>query len=187
MQLFANFRILKMKFYIHKTDTWPPKNYIVSLVSIMAIGLLFTSCGDSPIYNESFDISDPWNQTDSVIFELPAPDTSQAYALVLNVSHTTDYPFQNIYFKISTSYPSGRYTSNILNIDLADKRGVWYGDCRGQNCELSAPLREHFAFSETGIYQVTMEQFTRLDPLPGLSELELELWPSYTDNMDVQE
>ena len=138
--------------------------------------VLLSSCTDKPIYSESKSFSDAWHFADSVHFDLPAPDTIEAYAMVLNVSHTTDYPFQNIYFRISTAFPSGRRVSTLLNIDLADKSGAWYGDCRGKNCNLQAPIRENFYFSESGAYKITMEQFTRVDPLTGLTRLKLELY-----------
>ena len=158
---------------MHLIKRLPQISYWICFSLIL---FLISSCDKAPIYQQKENLGESWLHADSVRFNLPAPDTSTAYAMTLDLLHTLDYPFQNIYFKITTVYPSGRRTSNLLNIDLADKSGAWYGNWGSKNCLLVAPLRDNFYFSEAGEYSITMEQFTRLDPLPGLTGLELKLY-----------
>jgi gliding motility-associated lipoprotein GldH len=143
--------------------------------------MLLSSCGEEPLYRESGTIDGTWNYSDSILYDLPAPDTTQGYGMVLKISHTDHYPFENLYIKIGTRYPSGRYSSNLLNVDLANKSGAWYGQCSGSNCELSVTLREFFSFSESGQYSISMQQFTRSEKLVGIRGLELQLWKSFQE------
>lgn len=145
------------------------------LFSVLICASLY-SCGDEPYYSESKNTSVPWVKADSLLFTLPAPDTSSGYSMMLNIEHTEDYPFQNLYLRLSTQFPSGRRASDIINVDMADKAGYWYGDCNRTSCKITAPLRDNFAFSESGEYQVTIEQFTRREELPGIKNIELLLW-----------
>ena len=156
------------------------RTFSILFLFISLSGLL-ASCGEQPLYSEHSNIVEPWAYADSIIFHLPAPDTSQGYGMVLNLSHTTEYPFENIYLKIGTTFPSGRFSSALLNLDLADKSGAWYGDCSGAKCKRSVPLREYFAFSEAGSYTISMQQYTRSENLAGVQGLELELWRSFQE------
>ncbi len=140
--------------------------------------LLFTACSDRPIYNEAIKLNGQWDATDSIVFHMPAPDTTSVYEIALNITHKDAYPFQNIYIKIYTLFPSGRRTSNLLNIDLGNKSGQWYGTKSRGRYLLSVPIRSNFSFTETGTYELTMVQFTRRDQLAGVDGVELELWNS---------
>lgn len=152
--------------------------YSIALVSMLA---LLTSCGEQPVYSEQSTIDSPWILSDSIMFNMPAPDTMNGYGMVLKIKHTTDYPFENLYVKIGTTYPSGRYSANLLNVDLASKSGAWYGDCSGSTCLLSTTLRELFSFSEEGRYSISMAQYTRTEELTGIESLQLELWNSFDE------
>jgi len=140
------------------------------------VGSSLVSCGEQPFYSESKEINESWISTDSLAFNMPASDTSNIYNMMISFDHTVDYPFQNIYFKLSTTFPSGRYASDIININLADKAGNWFGHCSGGTCTISTPLRDPFSFSESGTYRISIEQYTRSEALSGVRRVGLELW-----------
>lgn len=153
-----------------------------SFILLLFTALLISSCEDRPLYEEVRDIEGAWAFSDSLSFTLPVPDTSAAYDLVVDVSHSKSYPFQNLYLKIATTYPSGAYASDILNIDLADKAGNWKGSCSGDLCNFSSPFKRFFSFKENGNYSIRVIQYTRKEMLEGVHSIELELWPSRLDN-----
>ncbi len=140
------------------------------------LACFLSSCGDNPYYQDIKSIDGSWSFADSLHFSMPAPDTLSPFAMFLHVEHTKDYPFQNMYVRLSTNFPSGRRASDLINIDLADKAGMWFGKCGSQTCVISAPLRQNFSFSEAGTYNITLEQYTRTENLNGVNEVGIELW-----------
>ena len=147
---------------------------LISVLCVLCM-LLFFACHEGPAYSEYKATPDPWNYADSIQFKLPAADTSLAYDMYLKVEHTASYPFQNIYLKFTTHFPSSRRTESQINIDLADKAGRWNGRCTDEVCFYTYPIREYFSFTELGTYNINVEQATRTENLAGIKSLELQL------------
>lgn len=139
--------------------------------------LLFVACDNGNyLYQETKSINKSgWTHSDSLDFNFEIKDTSIVYSLILDVNHTTDYPYQNTYFNISTAFPSGRNLKQQLSSDLANKGGVWYGDCSGKNCTASINLQEKAKFDEVGDYKINIAQYSRDSSLLGINSLSLKL------------
>ena len=149
--------------------------YIYLFIPVL---LFLISCGDNEnyIYQESKSINGSgWTYTDSLDFNFDIQDTSKVYGLILDIEHTTDYPFQNVYFNISTTFPSGKRLKQSLSSDLAEKSGQWYGKCSGKNCTASINLQEKAKFNEAGKHQINIAQFSRDSSLVGIKELRLKV------------
>ena len=138
--------------------------------------MLFTGCGSNFEYSETFSIpGNAWTYADTATFAVPITDTTARYNLYLDIDHTTEYSFENMYVKIHTNFPSGKRLSEQVNIDMANKAGVWHGDCRGENCQLRVNLQRNAYFNEVGTYQLTFEQFMRVDSLEGIERLAFKM------------
>lgn len=145
---------------------------------VITILFFIISCGNSEnyIYQENKSIDNTgWIYADSLDFNFEIQDTSKVYGLILDVNHTTDYPFQNIYFNISTSFPSGKILQQELSSDLAEKSGKWYGKCSGKKCKASINLQEKAKFDEIGKHKINIAQFSRDSALVGVEQLSLKL------------
>lgn len=107
---------------------------------------------------------------------MPAADTTTIHQLQIVVDHTLEYPYQNLYVKMDTEFPSGRKDSRLVNVDLADKAGNWFGSCGGSGCRYEGALRTPFSFSETGKYKISLAQHTRSRDLPGIKSIGVQLY-----------
>jgi gliding motility-associated lipoprotein GldH len=138
-------------------------------LSMLFVLFLLVSCGGNIIYEEDKVIANQlWQYGQPLIYQFEIADTTARYDLYLDIDHTTDYPFQNLYTKIYTVYPSGRTAESQINIDLANKLGEWQGKCQGENCQLRVVLQQQTFFTEFGDHQLTLEQYTRRDSLGGI-------------------
>lgn len=136
---------------------------------LIIFACLFTSCGPDYLYQQDYDIpANEWTYTDQLNFSFEIDDTYSIYNLWLEVEHSTDYSFQNLYTKVQTQFPSGEKLEEPLSIELADKLGRWYGDCSSNTCTLLVPIQRGAFFEEPGNYQITIEQFMRQDPIRGI-------------------
>lgn len=150
------------------------KNLFLAL-SICSIFTLF-SCGPDYIYEETFEISNgEWTYSDTLNFDVEITDTLEIYNLYLDIEHSVDYSKQNIYIMIHTQFPSGERIKERVAIDFSDKAGQWYGDCDSETCSLRVNVQQGAFFNLAGKHIFTIEQFMRLDPLPGINSISLRI------------
>lgn len=140
--------------------------------------LAFSACGPDYLVKESREIdASGWAYKDTIDFAFEIADTTQLYDLEIAVAHDADFPYQNMYTLISTRFPSGQRLQKQLSLELADKAGVWAGDCSRKSCTLKIPIQQGAYFNEAGAYLITLEQFMRVDPLPGIKRITLQIRP----------
>ncbi len=138
------------------------------IFSIMGI-LVLSSCGPDYIFNETYTIRDQsWTYDDTVNFTLDVQDTTAIYNLSLEVRHSVDYPYQNLYTKFHTIFPGGQKREEVVSLELADKGAIWLGDCNQTTCLLSIPVQQGAYFNQAGQHQFLIEQFMRQDSLEGI-------------------
>lgn len=147
-----------------------------NLLLLAFFSVLLSACGPDYLYEETYDLEEAgWTYTDTLNFQFVIEDTLALYNLYLDVEHTTDYSYQNLYTQIHTRFPSGERMSQALSLELADKTGAWQGDCRGEKCRFLAPIQANAFFNEPGTYVITLEQYMRRSPVTGLTSIGFKL------------
>lgn len=146
------------------------------LLLVFLASIVLQSCADQPFFTDRIELpADGWDYENQINFTIPVSDTSGRFDLLLDIDHSPEYLFQNIYLNIFTMLPDGSETSQQLPIDFADKIGNWYGDCNRSSCDLRVTLQERTYFNQIGDYRITLEQATRKNPLLGIESLTLSL------------
>jgi len=146
-----------------------------------SIALLFfltiISCDDKNyILNQSQQIEkEAWLYKDELTYNFDIQDTTKVYNLYLEIDHTTDYSYQNLYLKLHTDFPSGKKMEQKVSFELADKYGQWYGDCGSTSCALLVDLQKGTYFKEVGKHTITLEQYMRKNPIEGIKQLALKV------------
>jgi gliding motility-associated lipoprotein GldH len=146
------------------------------LIAFFSAVFLLSSCGEKFDFETKHTCTDSkfsWNE--KLVFEHDFTDTTQRWDLFLDIEHLKTYPFQNIYLKLTTELPNGKSGEQLVSFDLADISGKWQGDCGGNSCTFEAVLREKLLFKPAGKYKITVEPYSRTNPLEGISELNLKL------------
>lgn len=138
-------------------------NKVLPIFSILTFVILITACENRDFIFDGESVFEKaiWNEQDSASFDVKILDTMQLYNLGLIVAHSKDYPAQNLYLKINTTFPDGQYFSQQVNIDFANKAGKWFGDCSGDFCDVEAYIQQGAYFNQSGKYRFTIQQFTR--------------------------
>jgi gliding motility-associated lipoprotein GldH len=140
------------------------------------IALLLVSCGPPTVYEKTYALEDEqWVYADSLRFNFAIEDTLALYNLFLDIEHGADFGFQNLYTRIHTQFPSGQRASKVLSLELSSKEGRWLGRCGKQHCRLSIPIQPNAYFDQPGPYTITLEQYMRLSPLPGVKSIAFRL------------
>ena len=132
--------------------------------------LMVSACGPDYIF-EKKDTFGPkgWPYADSLFYSVSITDTLRIYNLYLDVDHTDDYAYQNMYIRIHTTFPDQQKLTERVSINLAAKNGVWNGQCSGKNCQLRVNIQQGAFFNQPGDYTFMVEQFMRHDTLSGIT------------------
>ncbi len=145
---------------------------------LIAPAIFFSACGDDFLYEKNIPVeSASWAYEDTLTFDFNIDDSTKIYSLLLEVSHSPDFGFQNLYVQMHTRYPSGKEDKQVLSLELASQSGVWNGKCGGKKCTLEIPLLSDVTFPETGKYSLAIEQYMRQSPLPGILGMALKIKP----------
>jgi gliding motility-associated lipoprotein GldH len=143
---------------------------------LSVICLLLTACNSDLIFDESKDIPDAsWSYDNPLPFEFEVKDTTKTYQVLLEVEHAGDFGFQNCYVQITTRFPNGEEKKQAVSLELAAQSGIWNGQCSGNTCSLEIPLQAKAKFKAPGKHSITVEQFMRVNPLPGIKAIGLKI------------
>ena len=132
------------------------------------------ACGPDYLYEAERPLTDAtWTYADSLRFDFEIEETDRVYDLFLDVTHSPDYAYQNLYTRLFTDFPNGQRLDQTLSLELADKTGRWNGDCGGTRCTVRIPLQERAYFPLPGTYALTVHQYMRKEALPGIEAVGL--------------
>lgn len=142
------------------------------LLIFCLLAATLSACGPKVVFSEEVSFPDSgWTYADSARFDFEIPNAEQAYDYVLTLDHSPDFPAQNFYVRIHTDFPSGVRRTEEVSLQLAGEFGAWNGACSGDNCQFEVPILRNARFEDTGKYGLTIEQFSRDNPLGGVSKL----------------
>lgn len=143
-----------------------------NIFSLLFFCFLLQSCGQSFLYEKDISLSNnTWAYENQLNFPFEITDTKALQNLYLDITHSTEFKTQNLYVKFHTKSPSGKIVSDMVSLELAEKNGVWFGNCGAEWCDLRIPIQNEAYFEETGIYTLSVEQYTRTDALKGVKSI----------------
>lgn len=142
--------------------------------SILAIGvfLMLNACGSSNrTFEKNHDFENPyWIFEQPAVFQFEIKDTTQAYNLYYNVRNSPHYPYQNLYIqhylRDSADHLLQKALNNVQIFD--DKTGKPLGDGLGDIFDHRFLAIKGLHFPYKGNYSIKLEQYMRVDTLPGI-------------------
>ena len=140
-------------------------------VVLFLVGIFLWSCNSDYVYQEFVDISDAkWAYSDSISFAFDVPDTNSVYNLYIEIDHSEEFQYQNLYVHIHTTFPQCEMLTEQVSLQLSDK-GFWVGNCRKGWCKARIMIQSDAYFDQKGIHQFVVEQFTRQNPVNGVQSI----------------
>lgn len=147
----------------------------VALISALA-GLLLAGCSRHVVFQA--DAQAPggaWARAWKPQFAFDISDTVAQRDLYLDIRHTGDYPFSNIYLFTTLEGPAGLVFTDTVECTLADPAGRWYGKGTGfifsDRFQAHVLYRMNNRFPQAGRYVLTLEQAMRTEQLEGIIDV----------------
>lgn len=141
---------------------------------MLAACLPLSGCDRARVFEDNADLKDyiwPARETPAFTFELPPPvDPAARYTVYLNVRNIPDYPFYNLFAKLTLTDPTGRVISRRLHeMELMDRRtGEPLGKGTGDIYDHQFVALRGVRLPLAGTYKAQVEQYMRVPLLPGI-------------------
>lgn len=153
---------------------------MIDTIAKISIALLLVaalaSCRHSVVRSDNKSLPESvWNQDTILTFQFDIEDTVSVFDFYLNLRHTTEYRYSNIYFFVETVFPAGQQSIDTIEFILADRTGEWYGKGFGKIKDFRVLLREAIRFPYVGEYKFRFEQAMREENLTGIKDIGISL------------
>lgn len=143
---------------------------------LLLTGLLATGCDQEAVLDRNVPIAEPgWSYGFMPEFELEIDDTTARYSLQLNLRHTGDYKYSNLFILMHTINPAQDTLSNRFEFTLAAPDGRWLGDGAGHIYSYRIPFSDSTYFPVPGTYRILLEQNMRDPVLPAIEDVGLRI------------
>jgi len=147
-------------------------------VAVMLPLALFSlsACDKSVLVEENKQIDNySWSYEDAKSFEVNIPDTNQQYNILVNLRHSFNFEWRNMWVNIQTVFPDGTSFNKRVNLLMSEPGGEWHGSCLGDNCDLQVVIQKAAYFPQKGKYTFKISQDMRVNPLPLVKSVGLRI------------
>lgn len=143
-------------------------------------GLLLGACTDDALYKGYEEIpTAEWKMDDVKTFEFEIKDKTKATTVNYLVRNAIQYPFYNLYLKVSLKDSTGKVIQSGMDqlILFDEKTGKPLGDGMGDlfDQRVAASKYVNYKFPYVGKYSIELQHNMRPDPLLGLMGIGLEV------------
>ena len=142
------------------------------LFVLLAFAIGLAACDARRVYEYNQDFDDrSWKVADTARFEFIIKDPGKKYNLYYNIRNSLDYPYARLFVQFSLRDSVGaELQKRLVSAFLFDqKTGKPQGSSGlGDVYDHQFPLINDFEFNLPGKYKLDMEQFMRMDTLPGV-------------------
>ncbi|HRF76337.1 MAG TPA: gliding motility lipoprotein GldH [Chitinophagales bacterium] len=142
------------------------------LIPVIALLFILSGCEQSRVFDKNISLpKQGWFYDEAKTFEVEILDTAKSYNLYINVRHTDEYPYNNLWLKLTTTLPDGSVRENNVNIELSAATGEWSGNCVDGICYNSVLIQHNFSLPQKGKYVFSLEQDMRMNPIPYIMDI----------------
>ena len=139
--------------------------HVVIWLSLLLHGASCTSEPDR--YEHHLDLADEvWEVHQMLPFEFQIPDSLSPYLLTLHFRYTEEYPYQDIYLFLQTTFPDGSRSQDTLHANLFAPDGRPLG--KGHRVKEIAIPYSLLQFPQQGRYVMRYLHGMRMDSLQGM-------------------
>jgi len=149
----------------------------LGFILLAILGFLgVTSCNEESAFEANQSIpNQKWLYEDTLWFETSILDTISLYDVSLNIRHTNEYEFNNLWLKLLTIYPNGDMEEAPLNIPMANDEGQWFGSGLGSILENNIVIQQKALLKTEGNYRFGIVQNMRKSPLEEVLDVGIQL------------
>jgi len=145
----------------------------ILLSCFILCGIVLSSCEDArTVADTNKAINNrTWSYINKIRVPVTIEDETATYNLYVNLRHTGDYKYSNIFLLIGTQGPDGKMVKERREFKLALPDGAWLGKGSGNLYSYQLPYKENIKFPRKGKYLFEVEQNMRDNPLREITDV----------------
>ena len=145
--------------------------FMIGLAAVFATG-----CADNVVYQGDVQVPNgQWSRSFTPEFVFDIADTVARHDVYIDVRHTGEYPFSDLYLFVDLTGPGGRSMRDTVECLLADPTGQWLGKGTGfifsDRIQAKVLYKLRNRFPSAGRYTMKLEQAMRAEPLPAIIDV----------------
>lgn len=146
------------------------------LFAVTMLSLAFSACNRDVLFvdDRRVDVKG-WQLGDKLDFQVEVKDTTQLYTFLVDLRHTMDYPYSNVFFFITTTFPDGGIAADTVECPVATPEGQWLGKSTGGYVENRFIFRKNTRFPGTGVYHFEIQHGMRDTAIVGIKNVGLRI------------
>ncbi|MFC3199679.1 gliding motility lipoprotein GldH [Parapedobacter deserti] len=153
--------------------------YLTISMCFLGFVMFVASCTDTAVVDQNVAIPDhKWSYDNQPLITAHITDTTVYYDIYLNLRHTPDYRYANIFILLHQGYPDGTDTTERFELQLAAPDGRWLGRGSGSVYAHQQLIKESVRFPDTGNYVFAIEQNMRENPLGEITDAGIRIAPA---------
>lgn len=142
------------------------------IAGILLFTSVFAGCIDNSIVDINKEISSRnWSYIKKISIPVEIKVNTKPYNLYMNLRHTADYKYSNIFVLIHQVAPNGKRTTERKEFQLAYPDGEWLGSGSGNLYTYQLLFKEKYMFPTPGKYIFEFEQNMRDNPLREVTDV----------------
>lgn len=150
-------------------------SFLVGL-SFVASGLLLVTCKQLDVYEKYTTIPKyEWGSDFIAKGSFTITDTLAFYNVFLVLRHTDAYKYNNIWLNIGRQPPNDSFHYQKVNIRLGEDATGWEGSGMNDIWEVRTPLNAEPWHFKNGVYNFSMAQIMRDNPLLHIMSVGLRI------------
>ena len=134
--------------------------------------LCFFACNNNVLFKADKEITNTWHTDSLLIFQFRTNDTNITFYSEINIRHTIEYSYKNLFVFVRQTNPEGQTVVDTVECVLADKTGKWKGRGVGDILDFTKRYNDSILFETSGEYKIEIEQAMRYGELPAIKSLE---------------
>lgn len=143
--------------------------------------MFLAACDNKEIYYNFTTIkNEKWSKNDTLYFQIDSGliKPGEKYNISIELSNSTNYPYQNIWLYISDDFHHTAFETNNKQYLLADDFGKWYGSGWGAIYQISLEYAEGLIFLDNRNYCIKIVHGMRDEPLDGIEQIGIKITKS---------
>ncbi len=130
---------------------------------------MLTACSDEALIDRYHELpSDGWKYEQIIVDSFEVQNPGCYHQIFANLLISGDYPYANIYLKLTITQPNGSEKSEVISVPLAEKSGKWLGTGLGDAITFQSPILHRKYLTQKGKYTLAIEQNMRLQTLSNV-------------------
>ena len=138
-----------------------------------AMLLIMSACTRGHIYEKYQDVTGwEWKYGDAKSFPLDIKEDGKHYNIYINLRHTEDYKFSNLWVQLNIKKPGNQEDNQRFALTLAEQDGKWLGTRLGNIYDIPPFLvLRNYSIPKKGQYNFILSHAMREDAIQGIMDV----------------